>query len=242
MKNHNGQNENYIENASATEEDFYNALIELGWLLPRNEKELQRAEKALETVECPPFPPELEDPAPLIERLRKEQENDINQNSGEKEKAKNHLQLVPENRTKIETEEDSITGMENMEVAEGEETAASFAALIRREVPEKTPSVAAENMGVTRTFLKLVSDNRESIPNSWRDELAKEAKAKHSIAEWRSKQTLTKHSSYQQIAASRSKPYSNKKMDWQEILQKSGLTPERELHFRHLAEEEEKKK
>ena len=241
MNNHNGQNENFIEITGATEEDIYNALIELGWLLPRNEDELRRAEKALESVECPPFPTELEDPAPLIERLRREQEEKLDQTPVENEKPESHLRLVAKGQTNCETAFDSSLTATNAEELE-EETAPSFPALLHREIPDKTPSVVAEELGVNRIFLKLVSDNRETIPNSWRDELAKEANNVFSIEKWRSKQTLSKHSAYQQIAASRAKPYSDRKMSWHEILQKSGLSSDREAHYRRLAEDEEKHK
>lgn len=112
--------------------------------------------------------------------------------------------------------------------------------MLRLEIPNETPSVVAENLGVTRPFLKLVSDNRKSIPNSWRDEIASEAKKVYSIDEARSRRTLTDYYSYQQVAASRTIPYSDQTLDWREILQKSGLPPEREQHYRRLAEEEEK--
>lgn len=102
MSNNNEQNENFLENFDATEEEVYNALIDLGWLLPRSEEELRRAEKSLEGAECPPFPPELEDPAPLIERLRREQEAALNQDSLENEKQKSHLRLVAQNSNSLE--------------------------------------------------------------------------------------------------------------------------------------------
>lgn len=72
-RNSKRQNKEFIENLEATEGEVYNALIELGWLLPCNEEEMIRAEKALEGIECPTLPAELENPAPLIERLRKEE-------------------------------------------------------------------------------------------------------------------------------------------------------------------------
>jgi hypothetical protein len=78
MNNINGQNKNLFENLNATEDEVYNALIELGWILPRNEEDFRRAEKALEGTECPPLSPKLKDPTSLIERLRKE-EQDKNQ-------------------------------------------------------------------------------------------------------------------------------------------------------------------
>lgn len=239
MSNNNGQNENFLENFDTTEEEVYNALIELGWLLPRNEEELRRAEKSLEESECPPFPPELENPAPLIERLRREQETALNQDSPETDKQKSHLRLVAQDLVSLETEENP-TQISEAETVEFTDDAPSFPALLRLEVPDETPSLVAENLGVTRPFLKLVSDNRKFIPNSWRNELAKEAKKVYSIDEARSQRTLTDYYSHQQIAASRAIPYSDQTMNWQEILRKSGLSPEREQHYRQLAEEEEK--
>ena len=239
MSNNNGQNENFEENFDATEEEVYNALIELGWLLPRTEEELRRADKALEGAECPPFPPELEDPAPLIERLRREQEAALNQSSLENERSNNHLRLIAKNHIFSTTEEICANNSES-ETAEFADDAPSFPALLRLEIPDATPSVIAENLGVTRPFLKLVSDYRKSIPNSWRNELAKEAKKVYSIDEARSHRTLTEYHSYQEVAASRAIPYSDRTMDWREILQKSGLPPEREQHYRRLAEEEER--
>lgn len=239
MSNNNGENENFSENFDATEEEVYHALIELGWLLPRTEEELRRAEKALEGAGCPPFPPELEDPTPLIERLRREQEAALNQGSSENEKQKSHLRLVAKNQTPLETKENRIEISES-EAAEFEDDAPSFPALLHLEIPDETPSVVAVNLGVTRPFLKLVSDNRKSIPSSWRNELVKEAKKVYSIDEARSRRSLTDYYAHQQIAASRAIPYSDRTMDWREILQKSGLPPEREQHYRRLAEEEEK--
>jgi hypothetical protein len=240
MSNNNEQNENFSENFDATKEEIYNALIELGWLLPRTEEDLRRAEKALEkAADCPPFPPELEDPLPLIERLRQEQEASLNQESIKNEAQKSHLPLVAGTQTFSKAEENPVE-ISKTEGIKFEDDAPSFPALLRREIPDETPSVVAENLGVTRAFLKLVSDNRKSIPNSWRNELAREAKKVYSIDEARSRRTLTEHYSYQQIAASRAIPYSDRTMDWREILQKSGLSPEREQHYLLLAEEEEK--
>ena len=239
MSNNNGQNENFSENFDATEEEVHNALIDLGWLLPRTEEELRRAEKSLEGAECPPFPPELEDPAPLIERLRREQEAALNQDSPENEKQKSHLRLVAQNQTFLETKENHIDISES-ETVEFVNDAPSFPALLRLEIPDETPSVVAGKLGVNVGFLKLVSDYREFVPDSWRDELAREAKNVYSIDEFRSRRTLKEPLSYQPIAASRAIPYSNRKMDWREILQKSNLHPDREARYRRLAEEEEK--
>lgn len=239
MSNNNGQNENFLENFDATEEEIHNALIDLGWLLPRTEEELRRAEKALESAECPPFPPELEDPTPLIERLRKEEESALNLSSLKNEKSNSQLHLIAGNQTSSKTKEHVIGNSESEEI-EIKDDVPSFPALLRREVPNETPSMVAEKLGVTRSFLKLVSDNRKFIPNSWRNELASEAKNVYSIDEARSYQTLSEHSSHQQIAASRALPYSGRTMSWQEILQKSKLSPEREQYYRLLAEEEEK--
>lgn len=241
MSNNNGQNENFFENLDVTEREIYNALIELGWILPRNEEELRRAEKSLESVECPPFPPELEDPAPLIERLRKEEEENSKSNALNEPKERSPLRLVVNNKAISETDGFTEATLEN-ETPEIEDDAPSFPALLHRDISDETPSVVAENLGVTRDFLKLISDNRKFIPNAWREELVKEAKKKYSIDEARSRRTLTDYYSHQQIAASRAAPYSNRKMDWREILQKSKLRPDREAHYRLLAEEEEKQK
>lgn len=242
MSNNNGQNEIFLENFDVvTEEEVYHALIELGWLLPRTEEELHRAKKALEGAECPPFPPELEDPTSLIERLRREQEAVLNQDAPENEKCNSHLHLVTENQT-FSQAEGNCAGNSESKVVEFDDDAPSFPALLRREIPDETPSIVAENLGITRAFLKLVSDNRKSIPDSWREELAKEAKNLYSIDEARSRRTLTEYYSHQQIAASRAIPYSDQTMSWREILEKSGLSSESERHYRLLAEEEENQK
>ena len=101
MSNNKRQNEEFIENFEPTEGEIYNALIELGWLLPRNEEEMIRAEKALEGVECPALPAELENPAPLIERLRKEESA---QKALATEKLENSLGLSVINQSDIETQ------------------------------------------------------------------------------------------------------------------------------------------
>lgn len=220
MSNNKRQNKDFIENLEVTEDEIYNALIELGWLLPRNEEEMIRAEKALEGVECPPFPAELENPAPLIERLRKEEST---QNTLVSEKPKSPLRLVVANQSNVETQTNE---------------APSFPALLHLEVPDETPSMVAGNLGVTRDFLKLVSDNRETIPNSWRNELAEIANKVYSIDKDRSRRVL-KQTFHQQIAASRAIPYSDNRMNWKEILQKAKLSPESEQLYRELAEEEE---
>lgn len=221
MSNNKRQNKNIIENLEATEGEVYNALIELGWLLPRNEEEMIRAEKALKGIECPTLPAELENPAPLIERLRKEE---ASAKPSENDKPKSSLRLVVNNQS------DGINQTNE---------APSFPALLHLEVPNETPSVVAGNLGVTRDFLKLVSDNRESIPNSWRNELTEKANKVYSIDKERSRRVL-KQTFYQPIAASRAIPYSDNRMDWKEILQKAKLSPESEQLYRELAEEEEK--
>lgn len=220
MSNSKRQNKEFIENLEATEGEVYNALIELGWLLPCNEEEMIRAEKALEGIECPTLPAELENPAPLIERLRKEE---LSAKTLENEKPQSPLRLVVNNQSDAKTQT---------------KEAPSFPALLHLEVPNETPSVVAGNLGVTRDFLKLVSDNRETIPNSWRNELAEKANKVYSIDKARSKRLLSQ-TFFQQIAASRAIPYSDNQMNWKEILQKSKLSPESERLYRELAEEEE---
>ena len=233
MSNNKRQNKKFIENLEATEGEIYNALIELGWLLPRNEEEMIRADKALESIECPTFPAELEDPASIIERLRKEE---LPQKALENEKPKSTLRLVDTNQPHSASHTGGALNTKNGAM---ENEVPSFPALLHQEIPDETPSVVAGNLGVTRDFLKLTSDNRETIPNSWRNELVEEAYKIYSIDRSRSRRVLQRRF-YQQIAASRAIPYSDRKMDWREILQNSKLSPEREQRYRNLAEEEEK--
>src|SRR5215216_3486885 len=53
------------------DEKIYHAFIELGWLIPQTEEDVERAEKALEEVECPSLPTELADSSKVLERIRK---------------------------------------------------------------------------------------------------------------------------------------------------------------------------
>lgn len=64
---------NKIEEIEFDEQDkkIYDAFIELGWLIPQTEEEVQRAEKALENAECPPLPNGLADSSKILERIRK---------------------------------------------------------------------------------------------------------------------------------------------------------------------------
>ncbi len=69
----NEDNINKIEEIEFDEQDkkIYDAFIELGWLIPQTEEDVQRAEKSLEKVECPPLPHGLADPSKILERIRK---------------------------------------------------------------------------------------------------------------------------------------------------------------------------
>jgi hypothetical protein len=69
----NKDNVNKIEEVEFDEQDkkIYDAFIELGWLIPQTEEEVQRAEKTLENAECPPLPNGLADSSKILERIRK---------------------------------------------------------------------------------------------------------------------------------------------------------------------------
>lgn len=54
----------------------YEALIEKGWLIPRTEEDVLRAECALEPVEHSPLPQEISDPYRIIDRLNEAFEDD----------------------------------------------------------------------------------------------------------------------------------------------------------------------
>jgi hypothetical protein len=76
----NKDNVNKIEEIEFDEQDkkIYDALIELGWLIPQTEEDVQRAEKALEDVEFPPLPSELDDSSRILERIRERKEKQKN--------------------------------------------------------------------------------------------------------------------------------------------------------------------
>ncbi|MCP9495909.1 MAG: hypothetical protein MSG64_15780 [Pyrinomonadaceae bacterium MAG19_C2-C3] len=60
-----------------TDADIYDALISMGWLIPTTEREVALREQhiAEKGETFPPLPEELKDPTPLIDRLRREEEN-----------------------------------------------------------------------------------------------------------------------------------------------------------------------
>jgi hypothetical protein len=68
----NKNNVNKKEEIEFDEQDkkIYDAFIELGWLIPQNEEDVQRAEKALEGIEYPPLPIGLADSSKILERIR----------------------------------------------------------------------------------------------------------------------------------------------------------------------------
>lgn len=61
--------EGAAEPPGEVDERIHDALIEMGWLIPRTEEDVHLAEAALEQVECRPLPAELADPYRLIRRL-----------------------------------------------------------------------------------------------------------------------------------------------------------------------------
>ncbi len=51
------------------DQQIYEALIEMGWLIPQTEEDVRLAEETLNQVECPPLPLALADPSRFIHRL-----------------------------------------------------------------------------------------------------------------------------------------------------------------------------
>lgn len=57
---------------------IYEEFIELGWLIPQTEEEVNRAEKALEKTESLSLPAELEDSLKILERIKNRKKQDRN--------------------------------------------------------------------------------------------------------------------------------------------------------------------
>lgn len=92
----NKNNVNKIDEIEFDEQDekIYDAFIELGWLIPQTKEDVQRAEKALEKIECPPLPSGLKDSSKILEKIRK-RKNAIKNNENKNQSAKNFLELTP---------------------------------------------------------------------------------------------------------------------------------------------------
>lgn len=73
----NENNANKLEQLEFDEEDkkIYDAFIELGWLIPQTEEEVERAEKGLGKIKCPSLPSELTDPSKILERIKNRKNN-----------------------------------------------------------------------------------------------------------------------------------------------------------------------
>lgn len=199
MNNINGQNKNLFGNLNATEEEVYNALIELGWILPRNEEDFQRAEKAFEGTECPPLSSELKDPTSLIERLRKEQETESTQNNKD---------LAPE-RSKLQG---------NIAL----DLAPTLLSLLRQ-ATKISQSLIAQRLEVTIPFMRGCSDFHDSVPEQCKQELIERTFREFNFIDKSLIEKVVRHPGQVATAGFRDSSYSGKRMNFEEIVEKSGM-------------------
>jgi hypothetical protein len=214
------------------DQQIYEALIEMGWLIPQTEEDVRIAEEALNQLECPPLPPALADPSRFIHRLdeRTEEDDENSPDSVENSDAgvaANPATVIPFRLAK--------------QPDQGEVASSSVLPYLGMlcEVTGETPSLIARELGVTAPFLTLIVQHRESVPNSWRTELVERAAARWGVDRSLARRSL-EHPDQQEIAASRRAAYSTKKISYREILRRSGLGPEAQKYWIALAEAEEK--
>lgn len=219
-----------LQGGEEWDRQIYEALIEMGWLIPQTEEGVRLAEEAMEESECPPLPPALADPSRLFHLLDEnlEEGNESSSVAAESSKAD-----AASNFTHVLAF--SPGSPANSDVAEPYPVP-PFLGLLR-EVTGETPSVIARELDVTVPFLTLIVQHRDSVPGSWRTEMIERAAVRWSVDRRRVRRSL-EHPAQQEIAASRSAPYSTERISCREILKRSGLKPEAQKYWLALAEAE----
>jgi len=214
------------------DQQIYEALIEMGWLIPQTEEDVRLAEETLNQLEYPPLPPALADPSRFIHLL----------DDGTEEDGENSPSTVESRDDGVAANPATVIPFRPAKQANHGEVASSqvrpYLGMLC-EVTGQTPSLIAGELDVTVPFLTLVVQHRESVPDSWRTELVERAAAKWGVDRSRARRSL-EHPDQQEIAASRRTAYSMKKLSYREILKRSGLRPEAQKIWIALAEAEEK--
>ncbi len=214
------------------DQQIYEALIEMGWLIPQTEEDVRLAEETLNQVECPPLPLALADPSRFIHRLDERIEENHENSPGTVENSDAGVAANPATVIPFRPAEQPDYG----EVASS--PVRPYLGMLC-EVTGQTPSVIARELDVKVPFLTLIVQHRQSVPNSWRTELVERAAAKWGVDRSLARRSL-EHPDQQEIAASRRAAYSTEKISYREILRRSGLGPEAQKYWIALAEAEEK--
>ncbi len=230
----NRKEEDQANMASGEELDqqIYEALIEIGWLIPQTEEDVRLAEEALNQLDYPPLPPALADPSRFIHLL----------DDGTEEDGENSPSTVESSDDGVAANPATVIPFRPAKQPNHGEVASSpvrpYLGMLC-EVTGETPSLISRELGVTVPFLTLIVQHRESVPNSWRTELVDRAAAKWGVDRSIARRSL-EHPDQQEIAASRRTAYSMEKISYREILKRSGLRPEAQKFWIALAEAEEK--
>lgn len=217
-----------LKEEEGLDQQIYEALIEMGWLIPQTEEEVRLAEAAMDQSNCPPLPAALADPSHLFHRL----------NESDEKNDENALDAVENSRSEATANLGAVIPFQPANSAAPNEGNSSlvlpFLGMLGEETGE-TPSIIARELDVTVPFLTLIVQHRESVPDSWRTEMIERAAVRWNVDRQRARHSL-EHPDQQEIAASRNSPYSTKKISYREILKRSGLRPEAQKYWLALAE------
>lgn len=226
------ENQANMEAGEELDQRIYEALIEMGWLIPQTEEDVRLAEEALSQLECPPLPPALADPSRLIHLLDERTGENHENSPGAAENSDADVETNP--ATVI-----PFRPAKNVDYKRGTSSPVLPYLGMLCEVTGQTPSVIARELKVKVPFLTLIVQHRESVPDSWRTEMVERAAAKWGVDRSLARRSL-EHPDQQEIAASRRTPYSTKRISYREILRRSGFGPEAQKYWIALAEAEKK--
>lgn len=99
------------------------------------------------------------------------------------------------------------------------------------------PTAIADALDVSVTFLSDISRNSKKIPNSWKIELAKRAEERLKVERHFVRESLEHPFQYDR-AASRDEPFSKEDVDYQTLLERSGMNSKKKAFWRKLANKE----
>jgi hypothetical protein len=219
-----------LKTGEELDQQIYEALIEMGWLIPQTEEDVRLAEEALSHLDYPPLPPALADPSRFIHLL----------DDGTEEDGENSLGTVESSDAGVAANPATVIPFRPAKQPDHGEIASSpvrpYLGMLC-ELTGQTPSVIARELDVKVPFLTLIVQHRESVPDSWRTEMVERAAATWGVDRSLARRSL-EHPDQQEIAASRRAPYSTKKIDYREILRRSGFEPEAQKYWIALAEAE----
>ncbi|MDQ3816273.1 MAG: hypothetical protein M3362_01115 [Acidobacteriota bacterium] len=144
-------------------------------------------------------------------------------------------QLVSSVRARFERLKNSSQG-EARQATEGQQEAAAPLPLLGelREQTGMRASQIAEAMGVTVPFLSAVARYPKAVPGPWHDELVARAERKLPGVKVGPLRRSLEHPFQAEMAANRDTAYAAEEVDYENILDQSGLTDEQKQFWRSL--------